>query len=312
MEIFDNEPIQKLIEVSVPTILDTTQYEPATMPKTVLQVEPSDTTVNTQSQWTLSLSSTVPLATECYIKLLFPLDLEYDFQSITGSGIFLPKNLQAILSTDAVSISPGTTEDPRISVVFFGCNQDASLGAQPFGSAMISDITTQKAIKDSDDFGLEIYKDEDLTQKIAVMEAGVFVPAATMSPGFLYDLELRPLISTVQVSSLLYVTFLSSHNLYTGAKVEIVMPAGLQLPDDGTEIEVTPLGGSTRATTAVIKDGTTVVIENFVSVAENVAPYLYTFALSDIANQISAKDAGGYSITTYYLASDAQYYVVDT
>ena len=99
------------------------------MPKTVLQVDPSDTTVNTESQWTLSLSSTVPLATECYIKLLFPLDLEYDFQSITGSGIFLPKNLQSILTTDAVSIVQGTPADPRLSVTFFGCNQDASLGA---------------------------------------------------------------------------------------------------------------------------------------------------------------------------------------
>jgi hypothetical protein len=42
------------------------------------------------------------------------------------------------------------------------------------------------------------------------------------------------------------------------------------------------------------------------------APYKYQFALSDISNQISAKDAGDLSITTYYLASDSKYYVVDT
>lgn len=107
-------------------------------------------------------------------------------------------------------------------------------------------------------------------------------------------------------------TFLSSHNLYKDAKVEIIMPPGLSLPVDGTKIEVTPLGGSTRATEGVIKGTTTVVIENFVSVTENVAPYKYTFALSEIANQLSAKDAGGYTITTYYKASDGEYYVVDT
>lgn len=114
-----------------------------------------------------------------------------------ADGIFLPKNQQSILATSDLAILPGTADEPRPSVKFFGCNQDASLGATPFGRAIISEITTQKAIKDSDSFGLSIYKDEDCTQLIAVLETGVIVSAASLSPGFLYDMELRPLISTV-------------------------------------------------------------------------------------------------------------------
>lgn len=79
VEIYDNEPTEKLIEKSIPTILDTSQYTPASMVKEVLQVEPSDQTVNTQSRWTMNLNPSVPLGTECYIKLFFPLDLEYNF-----------------------------------------------------------------------------------------------------------------------------------------------------------------------------------------------------------------------------------------
>jgi hypothetical protein len=68
-----------------------------------------------------------------------------------------------------LTIYPPTATEPRTSVKFFGCNQDSSLGATPFGRAIISEITTQKAVKDSDDFGLEIWKDEDMTMAIAVL-----------------------------------------------------------------------------------------------------------------------------------------------
>jgi len=88
-------------------------------------------------------------------------------------------------------------------------------------------ITTQKAVKDSDDFSLEIWKDEDMTMAIAVLEPGVKIYATSLSPGFLYSLEIYPLITTVQVSSLLYITFESEHTLYQGAKIVIRLPGGL-------------------------------------------------------------------------------------
>jgi hypothetical protein len=119
----------------------------------------------------------VPLGIECYIVLLFPNDLEYNFEFVDASGIFLPRNLKPILATTDMEIVKGFKGDPRQSVKFFGCNQEASLGHTPFGRAVISEITTQKAVKNSDDFGLWIYKDEDCTQGIAKLQTGLFVPA---------------------------------------------------------------------------------------------------------------------------------------
>lgn len=151
-----------------------------------------------------------------------------------------------------------------------------------------------------------------MTQAIAVLDDGVKIFASTMSPGFLYEMKMYPLITTVQTSTLLYIEFETEHTLYQGAKVVIRLPAGLSVPPIGTVIAVTPLGGSTRATEAIVIGVNTIEILNFVQVEENIAPYKYSFALSDIANQISAKDAGDYSITTYYLARDGRYYTVDT
>jgi hypothetical protein len=88
---------------------------------------------------------------------------------VQADGIFLPQNLQSILSTSDLVIKPPTATEPRQSAIFYGCNQDSSLGLSPFGSATISSITTQKAAFDSDDFGLEIYKDEDLTMLFGIL-----------------------------------------------------------------------------------------------------------------------------------------------
>ena len=49
------------------------------MPASIMTVEPSDLTVNTDSPWTLSLNPTVTLGQECYIKMFFPVDFEYEF-----------------------------------------------------------------------------------------------------------------------------------------------------------------------------------------------------------------------------------------
>lgn len=54
---------------------------------------------------------------------------------------------------------------------------------------------------DSGDFGLEIWKDEDTTQAIAVLNGGVKVSLGNVENGFLSDLRLYPLVSTVQLTS---------------------------------------------------------------------------------------------------------------
>jgi len=121
-----------------------------------------------------------------------------------------------------------------------------------------------------------------------------------------------PLITTVQIKSLLYIEFITEHNLYNEGSVEIIVPPLLKLPAVDSKIDVTPLEGSTRAKEAFIKDEFTVRIENFVQVEVNEAPFTYKFGLSGIENQISAKDAGAFTITTYYRNSDGIDYVVDT
>jgi len=88
------------------------------------------------------------------------------------------------------------------------------------------------------------------------------------------------------------------------------MPMGLSMPPAGTPLGITPVGGTTRATTASFTDHT-ITIENFVSDTEVKAPFTYSFGISGVTNQMSVKDAGSYSIETYYKASNGNYYLVD-
>jgi hypothetical protein len=41
-------------------------------------------------------------------------------------------------------------------------------------------------------------------------------------------------------------------------------------------------------------------------------PYQFWFALHNIENQLSAKDAGTLEVSTYYKAKDSLYYLVDS
>jgi len=71
-------------------------------------------------------------------------------------------------------------------------------------------------------------------------------------------MKMYPLITTVQIKSLLYIEFITEHNLYNEGSVEIIVPPLLKLPAVGSKIDVTPLEGSTRAKEAFIKDEFTV------------------------------------------------------
>lgn len=165
VNLYDNEqPIYKPIEKSDSTpFLDATAYLPSPIPIDKFWVTPSDPTVNTVSEWTMYLEPSVPMQVECYIKLYMPRDFTFNLDSIESSGIFLPKNRQAVLSTNDVTSYPGTELDSRESIVFQGCFEEQSLGLQPSGRIFVRSIGTQRAVKDSDEFSLEIYKDEFLT-----------------------------------------------------------------------------------------------------------------------------------------------------
>lgn len=117
----------------------------------------------------------------------------------------------------------------------------------------------------------------------------MFIPADNMSPGFLSELKIEPLVFTVQLISQLYVEFTTEHALYDKARIIIIPPPGLTLPAVGESITVTPYQGSTRATSAVIGTDAdtgagTIIVDNFVQQAKEDAPLHYKFSLSGIAN----------------------------
>jgi len=91
--ILDGEPIQKIIESSPVVALDATNYIPMIVDTTVLSVLPSNTTVNTYSQWNfqINLQKGPPLEQNCVIRLFIPDDFVYKFDSATVSDMFLPQ-----------------------------------------------------------------------------------------------------------------------------------------------------------------------------------------------------------------------------
>ena len=91
-------------------------------------MSPSNSSVNTVSEWLLDLNSNIPMMRECYIQIKLPADFTFLMESIQATGIFLPKSTQSILFTNDITILPGTPQDLRTSLTFAGCNQDSSLG----------------------------------------------------------------------------------------------------------------------------------------------------------------------------------------
>ena len=152
------------------------------------------------------------------------------------------------------------------------------------------------------------------------MTKGRTVPGDKFRPGRAYDLYIMPLVTQVQISSLLIIKFTTASPMYKGGAVEITLPTYLTVPAIGTSISVTPMQGTTQATSATIVEGknldgktvTRVRIENLVLDDEIPSRYTFEFGLSGIENQISEIQAGKWDLTTYYYReSDKKYYIID-
>lgn len=81
----------------------------------------------------MHLSVPIPMIRECYIKLDIPEDFELRPQQITALGIFTPASLVQTLSTTDYISYPSTPSFRKSSILFKGCNDGASLGAEPTG-----------------------------------------------------------------------------------------------------------------------------------------------------------------------------------
>ena len=80
------------------------------------------------------------------------------------------------------------------------------------------------------------------------MDVGKVIKADILLPGKLIDMVMYPLISTAQMSTLLYVNFTSTHDLYDKSKIEIKLPDGLVLPAIDTTLELIGLPTATSGT----------------------------------------------------------------
>jgi hypothetical protein len=56
----------------------------------------------------------------------------------------------------------------------------------------VSNVSTPKALKDSETFEIKIYKDQAKTKLIAELAEGKFLPGANLRPGSLTDVTFSP------------------------------------------------------------------------------------------------------------------------
>ena len=99
--------------------------------------------------------------------------------------------------------------------------------------------------------------------------------------------------------------------MYKDTRIEIQMPQGLILPPDGEEIRLTAYTYTAQSAVAFVRGDRTVVIDNFVKSDPQPPGTEFVIGMTGIQNQISTKDAGGYTITSFYKKDD-QFYIIDT
>lgn len=122
---------------------------------------------------------------------------------------------------------------------------------------------TQKAKKDSQTFELTIYKDKEMTKKIAVLADGNLLSANQVNPGNLTDVTIKPADWRVQRNTTITVTFTISHNLTSNARVMIRLPSGLLTPKAGSFVAIRSPNNSTTATEGLVLPGNMVRIDRF-------------------------------------------------
>ena len=179
--IYDGEVDQEPIEITNNDLtFDATNFSPAIIPVSNFGIEPANSMIATYSTWTITVDVNIPLEKECYLRFFVPPEFIYNPLDMQASGIFLKEDLYPTIELTDIDVIYRTEDGsiPKSSVVFRGCWEESSLGENPYGRIDISEIQTQKNVKDSDNFELTIYKDKELTQVIAVLADGAILPAS--------------------------------------------------------------------------------------------------------------------------------------
>lgn len=179
--IYDGEVDKEPIEITNNDLtFDATNFSPAIIPVSNFGIEPANSAIATYSTWTITVDVNIPLEKECYLRFFVPPEFIYSPMDMQATGIFLKEDLYPTIELTDIDVIYRTEDGsiPKSSVVFRGCWEESSLGENPYGRIDISEIQTQKNVKDSDNFELTIYKDRELTQVIAVLADGAILPAS--------------------------------------------------------------------------------------------------------------------------------------
>lgn len=184
---------------------------------------------------------------------------------------------------------------------------------------MYNEFAMPRAVKSSEPFNIQIYKDEELTQLIASMTDGVRIEKANITPGKLNDVTIVPANPQVQKKTEMKITFTTTHKLDRDSMIEIRMPSALTLAGQPeTLIEVESLDETTGVTKKlkgkIVKSGQHIQIFDVLADTPAGEPIpaekKFILTINDVQNQNSAKDAGDWEVSTMLKVSE-QYFEVD-
>lgn len=310
---YDNEVDSRVIEQSSLTgiVLDARSFVPAIIPIQNFIVDPTNVVVSTFSTWTIQLTVNIPMEIGCYIDLILPPDFIYAPHKVTASGIFMPTATQENIPPSELNVTYRDGVSIKKSSIFFkGCQSVSGLGVQPFGSLQVSNVSTPNSLKDSETFEIRIYKDQAKTKLIAKLGEGKFLPAANLRPGELRNVKLEVTNPQVQTTTSYKFTFTVDSQLEGDSAVTIRFPAGVTLPSEGTVVTVASPDGSTPAREGKVLPGNNIQIKGLSNTGVKI-PVGTTIKVEvfQITNQISARDAGDFMITTQNYIN-GEYYTV--
>ena len=130
-------------------------------------IQPDRVEIGTLSTWEIVITMPIPMEVGCWIKLFVPSDLNFQLSNISAGGLFCPVNCDGTEELSTSDYSLNRQDDPSPSILFRGCNSESTVGESPSGKLEIDSISTPLSIRDSGDFYVYVYKDENLSNQIA-------------------------------------------------------------------------------------------------------------------------------------------------
>lgn len=81
---YDDEASPKPIERSQSAFLDAESYRATVIDVSNMRIQPANLEIATASQWTIYLAVPIPMELGCFVKLYYPSDLLFEYETITA------------------------------------------------------------------------------------------------------------------------------------------------------------------------------------------------------------------------------------